>query len=268
MQAFINAASTLVLDVGAKVLGAIALWVIGKWAIGLITRLSERGLTARKLDGTLTRYVISALGVVLNLLLVIMILSVFGIETTSFAAVFAAAGVAIGMAWSGLLSNFAAGVLMIVLRPFRVGDFIQAAGTMGTVEEIGLFVTTVNTMDNVRTFLGNNAIMSGTIQNFTANPFRRVELTAQLAHGANVAQAMELLKAAVAAIPNAKADPKPDVELLTFNLAGPVLAVRPYCHNDHYWQVYFDTNRTIGETLTAAGFPVPETHIHVQGVGR
>lgn len=115
--------------------------------------------------------------------------------------------------------------------------------------------------------MGNNKIFSGNIQNFTANPTRRVELTAQLAHSVDPQDAVQRLKAALAEIPNVSKDVGPDVEILTFNLAGPVLAVRPHCHNDHDWQVYFDTNRTITEVFGPAGYPVPENHYRLQGPG-
>ena len=146
-------------------------------------------------------------------------LSVFGIETTTFAGLLAAAGVAIGMAWSGLLSNFAAGIFLILLRPFKVDDFIEAGGVMGTVKEIGLFVTAIDTMDNVRVFVGNNAVFSGNIKNFHTNEFRRVDLVAQLPHGVDPRQAIEKLKVALDAIPNTVN--KSDVEILEFTLAGP-----------------------------------------------
>ena len=176
---------------------------------------------------------------------------------STFAALIAAAGVAIGMAWSGLMSNFAAGAFLVVLRPFKVGDFVTVGGVTGTVREIGLFATSLDTPDNVLTVVGNNKIFSDTIQNFTANPFRRVELKAQLAGTTDAMAAIALLKEKVAAIPNVLAEPAVDVEILEFTLVGPVLAVRPYCHNDNYWQVYFDTNRTIRDSFGAAGFAAP-----------
>jgi small conductance mechanosensitive channel len=120
-------------------------------------------------------------------------------------------------------------------------------------------------LDNVRNIVGNAKIFGDVIQNFSTNPYRRVELTAQLAHGVEVHAAMDLLKKALAQIPNVMTTPAPDVEILTFNLAGPVLAVRPYCHNKDYWQVYFDTNRLIKNTFTAAGFAVPEQHYMIRG---
>jgi small conductance mechanosensitive channel len=192
-------------------------------------------------------------------------LGFFGVETTSFAALLAAAGVAVGMAWSGMLANFAGGVFLVILQPFKVGDFVTAAGVSGTVEEIGLFATILKTPDNVKTMVGNGKVFGDTIQNFSANPYRRVELTAQVAHGVDPAAAIALLKPALAKLPNVIAEPAPDVEILTFNPMGAVLAVRPYCNNQHYWQVYFDANRLIRDTFTRAGFPVPEQHYALRG---
>jgi small conductance mechanosensitive channel len=139
----------------------------------------------------------------------------------------------------------------------KVGDFVTVAGVTGTVTELGLFTTTINTPDNVQTIVGNNKIFSDNIQNFTHNSFRRVDLTCQLAGAADHQAAMQLLRDKIAGVPNVLAEPKVDVEILDFTLVWPVLAVRPYCHNDHYWQVYFDTNKTIREALGEAGFPAP-----------
>jgi small conductance mechanosensitive channel len=228
----------------------------------------QKALSKQKVDPTVLRYVGSAITVTLNIILVIAILGYLGMQTTTFAALLAAVGLAIGMAWSGLLANLAAGAFIIVLRPFKVGDFICAGGVTGTVTEIGLFATAINTPDNVLTLVGNNKIFSDNIQNFTHNPFRRVELKAQLSGAADWKAAVALLKDKIAAIPNVLETPAVDVEILEFNLVGPVLAVRPYCHNENYWQVYFDTNRTIKDALGEAGFPAPmpaQTVIFQQG---
>jgi small conductance mechanosensitive channel len=254
----------LLIALGIKVLEALALWIVGRWLIGLSIRLIGRVMTKQKIDPTLIRYINNTVAAILNIVLVVAILGFFGVETTSFAALLAAAGVAIGMAWSGLLGNFAAGVFLIILQPFKVGDFVVAGGVMGTVEEVGLFVTSINTLDNVRSIIGNGKIFGDVIQNFSTNAFRRVDLTAQLSHGVDPHQAMAILKAGLAKIPNVMADPAPSVEILTFNLAGPVLAVCPFCNNKDYWQVYFDTNALIKDSFTTAGFAVPEQHYMVR----
>lgn len=253
-------ASAIIAKVGLQILGAIALFIAGRWLIGLAVRLMSAALNRQNVDPTLIRYLGSIVTVALNIILVVAILGYFGVETTSFAALIAAMGIAIGAAWGGLLANFAAGAFLIVLRPFKVGDFVTAAGVTGTVDQIGLFATTINTPDNIQSVVGNNKIFSDTIQNFSNNPFRRVDRTAQLAHSVDVADAIARLQAAVAKIPNVLAKPAPDIVILDFNTYGPVLAVRPYCNNEHYWQVYFDTNRVIREEFGAAGYPVPESH--------
>src|SRR6185295_13170576 len=145
-------------------------------------------------DATLQRYIGNIVNVALNIVLVVAILGYFGVETTSFAALIAGMGVAIGAAWAGLLANFAAGAFLIVLRPFKVGDYVKAAGLEGTVKEIGLFATTILTPDNISSFVGNNKIFGDTIQNFSASSYRRVERTAQLAHTVDVQDAVRRLK--------------------------------------------------------------------------
>lgn len=248
------------IDFGTKIVGAIVLWIIGRWVIGLITGLLRKLLAKNgKVDATLAHYLASILSTVLTLLLVLAILQVFGVQTTSFAALLAGLGLAIGTAWGGLLAHFAAGIFMQLLRPFKVGDFVTAGGVTGTVKELGLFGTTIITPDNVTTIVGNNKIFSDTISNFSALPVRRVELTAKIANGVDPIDAANRLRAAIARIPNVATEPAPDIEVLSFTPEGPLLCVRPYTHNGTYWQVYFDTNRAIIETFREAGYPTPET---------
>ncbi|MCC7499779.1 MAG: mechanosensitive ion channel family protein [Bryobacterales bacterium] len=241
--------------IGLQILGAIVLYIIGRWLINLVVRAVRRMLAAQKVEPTVLRFAGNTIAVLLNITLVVAILGYFGVQTTTFAALIAALGLAIGTAWAGLLANFAAGAFLLVLRPFKVGDFISAGGVVGTVHEIGLFVTTLDTPDNVRTFVGNNKIFSDNIQNFTENPYRRVELTAQISGAANPSLAISHLKDRLKQIPNVAATPEPDVIIQSFTPFGPVLAVRPYCHNDHYWQVYFDGNMAIREVLGSGAFP-------------
>jgi len=225
--------------------------------IGRVIALMQGAMNRNHVDPTLTKYVGSIVAITLNVALALGILGYFGFQTTSFAALLAGAGMAIGAAWSGLLGNFAAGAFMLVLRPFKVGDFVIIGGVTGTVHELGLFGTTLVTPDNVMTIVGNGRVFGDTIQNFSVLPGRRVERTAQIAGGVDVQEALARLRAAVTNIPNVLSTPAPEVNVLDINLVGPVIAVRPYCHTDHYWQVYFDTNEAILRVCKEAGWPAP-----------
>ncbi len=266
LESFKTYAMTTGTDVGLRVLGAILIWIVGRWIIGLLTKMLSAGLVRQKMDATVQRYVLSTVTGLLNIVLVVSILGQFGVQTTSFAAVIAAMGFAIGTAWSGLLAHFAAGVFILVLKPFKVGDLIEAGDTLGTVVEIGPFVTKVNTLDNVLTMIGNNKIFSGNIQNFSANAYRRVDITHIFNHNVNPQEVMQMLKERVAAIPNVLKTPAPDVEILEFHLSGVTMVVRPYCDNAHYWQVYFDTNRVIAEFSSEKGYGIPEQHLAIRNM--
>jgi small conductance mechanosensitive channel len=212
----------------------------------------------RRFDATLASYVGTSAGILLQVLLFIAVLGVLGIETTSFAALLAAAALAIGAAWAGLLSNFAAGVFLLVFRPFKVGDMIAAVGITGTVREIGMFVTSVVTADNVVTYVANSRLFADNVQNFSATPFRRVDITVQLLPGMDSEEVTMRLRQRLRQIPHLLDTPAPIVEIVSFSVVGesiaPVLAVRPCCRNEHYWQIYFDTTRAIQETCV---------HVHV-----
>ncbi|MBK6462268.1 MAG: mechanosensitive ion channel family protein [Myxococcales bacterium] len=250
-------------EIGLKLIAALLMWIVGVWLIAFVDKIVGKSLKARKVEETLTTYISAALTAMLKIALALGVLGYLGVQTTTFAALLGAAGVAIGMAWSGLLAHFAAGAFLVVLRPFKVGDFVEAGGVTGTVEEVGLFVTKINTMDNVATLIGNSKVFGDTIKNYTANKVRRVELTAQLDHTGDTTKAIEILKEALSKIPNVASSPAPEVNIVTFTLAGPVLSVRPYCHNDHYWQVYFETNAAIRNELGKAGYAVPQQHLQV-----
>lgn len=247
----------LLLDFGFKLLGGIILWVIGQRVIGFVQIIIRRSFRGKTVDPTVINYLVSFVGITLRITLVIAILSFLGIQTTSFAALLAAGGVAIGAAWGGILANFAAGLFLIVFRPFRVGDYICAAGVTGIVCEIGLFSTTMNTQDNVMTIVSNNKLFGNNIENYSTNSYRRIDLSFQLDSSVDVEQAIATLQSKIAQIPHVMADPAPVVDILALNPTGTVLAIRPCCHNDYYWQVYFATNRTIYHTFGNAGTPPP-----------
>jgi small conductance mechanosensitive channel len=223
-----------------KILGALVLWLVGRWLIAVALRVLSRAMSRQSFDQTLVRYLRTGVSALLNVVLIVAILGYFGVETTSFAALLAAGGVAIGVAWGGLLANFTAGAFLVFLRPFKVGDVVTAGGVTGTVDTISLFGTTINTPDN-----------------YSANPYRRVDLTATISHAVDHREAIRLLKERIASIPNVCTTPVPEVDVLQFTPAGPLLCVRPYCSNDDCWQVYFDANRTIREAFDAAGYPAP-----------
>ncbi len=251
--------STTASELAIKVVASIAFWIIGRWLISRVIGIIQAGMSRSNVDPTLTKYLGSIVAIALNIALVLGILGYFGIQTTSFAAMLAGAGVAIGAAWSGLLGNFAAGAFMLVLRPFKVGDFVSIGGVVGTVRELGLFGTAILTPDNVLTIVGNGKIFGDTIQNFSAMPVRRVDRIAQLANGVDPLDAIARFKAAVAQIPNVSKDMPPEVNLIDFKLEGPQIAIRPYTHTNHYWQVYFDTNEAIVKVCQEAGWPVPSS---------
>ena len=257
MQSIQTFLSTTATELAIKILAAIAFWIVGRWLIGWVIGLMQAAMGRNNVDPTLTKYLGSIIAIALNIALVLGILGYFGIQTTSFAAMLAGAGVAIGAAWSGMLGNFAAGAFMLVLRPFKVGDFVSVAGLTGTVHELGLFGTTLVTPDNVMTIVGNGKIFADPIQNYSALPERRVERTAQLAGGVDTTDAVARLTAAVLQVANVSKTRPPEVSVLDINLVGPVIAVRPYTHTDNYWQVYFDTNQAILHTAREAGWPAP-----------
>ena len=265
IETFLRTTAT---ELALKVLAAIAFWVIGRWLIGRVLVMLQAAMNRNEIDPTLTKYLGSIIAVALNIALVLGILGYFGIQTTSVAAMLAGAGIAIGAAWSGMLGNFAAGAFMLVLRPFKVGDFVQVAGITGTVHELGLFGTTLITPDNVLTLVGNGKIFSDNIMNYSSRPTRRVERVMQVAGAVDPLEAITRLRTAVAAVANVASEPAPEVSLLETNLLGHVIAVRPYCHTDHYWQVYFDTNEAMVRVAKEAGWPAPTPAtkmIQVQG---
>lgn len=184
--------------IAIKVVGALVLYMVGRWLISLAVDIMSRVLTARNFDPTLQRFLANILGVVLNVVLVVAILGYFGMQTTSFAALLAGVGLAVGAAWSGLLGNFAAGAFLIIFRPYKVGDYVVAGGIEGTFTEIGVFNNIITSPDNVQPIVGNGKVSGDTIKNFSTHSYRRVERTAQLAFGVDPLDAIVRLKPALA----------------------------------------------------------------------
>jgi small conductance mechanosensitive channel len=240
-----------------KLGGAFVLWFVGRAVINGFQRVLSMTLRKRELDATLIRYVESLFSGILTILLLLALLGLMGVETTSFAALLAAAGIAIGSAWAGLLGNFAAGVFLLVLRPFRVGDEINAGGVTGLVHEIGLFVTAIDTQDNLRIFVGNSRLFGDNIINYSHHPHRRLIIKVPLIHGSDVQAVRRALAERVAAVPDVLAQPAVSIEVVEFTLAGPVLAVQAWCKPGHANAVQDGMGHAIQEAVTAAGYAVP-----------
>mgnify|MGYP001611586066 CR=1 FL=1 len=232
-----------------KVAVAIVLYMIGRWLIDFAVRMVSRVLTAREFDPTLQRYIANILSVVLNVLLIVAILGYFGLQTTSFAALLAGVGLAVGAAWSGLLGNFAAGAFLIIFRPYKVGDYVIAAGVEGVVMEIGMFETVINTPENVMTVVGNSKVSNDVIQNFSANTYRRVAAKAFVPLGTDPLAVMAEIERGVAGLPNVLATPAPEVQIAEFTDRGTFISVQPCSRIADFPQVTADTNRFIAEMM-------------------
>ena len=253
----------ILVPAGMKLIAAVAIWVIGGMVIRGILAGLDRAMKLQRIDITLIRYVRSFLSVLLKIALILGILGFIGIETTSFAALLAAAGIAIGTAWSGLLSNFAAGVFLVVLRPFKLGDSVLIATVSGVVREIGLFGTTLDTADGVRVLVGNSRVFSENIVNYSANPLRRVDLRVQLGNGADAAAVMERLRSAVSGIEHVVSSPAPVVEIIDINAIGPVIGVRPQVPNEFHAKVFFEGQRMLAQAVDVSELPPSDTRTAV-----
>ena len=252
-QALIDSLIVKATEVGLNLLKGVAIWVIGRWLIKFAVDMMAKQMEHRKIDATIVGYARSTVGASMNIVLAVVLLGVFGIETTSFAAFVAGAGLAIGAAWGGLLSNLAAGAFLIVLRPFKTGDTISAGGVTGTVVEIGLFVTTFLTPDNVITYVGNSKILSSTVKNYSASDSRRVELVGNLKRSKDLEKTMAQVRERLFQVPNVLAIPAPEVNVSAFDEHCCTLAIRPYTHSDNFFQVQFDATNAMRDLLDGAG---------------
>lgn len=253
-----------IIDILIKIGGAILALLIGRWLIGYAVQAVDKTLRTQRVDPTLIRYSVSTTTVLLNVGLIIAILGFFGFETTTFAALLAGAGLAVGAAWGGLLANFAAGVFLVILHPFKVGDLISAGGVKGRVTEIGMFVTTIKTSDNVINYVGNNKIFSDNIENFSETRFRKAECRVQLGYDVDIHEAIDTFKKKLSEVDGVLTDPAPEFDVVRISRFGPVLQISPACHPSDYNRVVSDTNLKILEALQNAGVTSPVQNISVQ----
>lgn len=232
-------------EIAIKLGGAIILWLVGRFVIKLALKAIAASLVRSKVDKTLAKWIGAIANLMSNFLLAMAVLSIFDVETTSFAALLAAAGLAIGAAWAGLLSNFAAGVFLILFKPFKVGDLVTVGGISGRVTEIGVFATTVITIDNVVTIVGNGAISTAVISNYSENDFQVLEVTAQLKPGDNVIVILESLRLELATFPQVLSIPAPILAVLEVNEHGPKIIIRLSCQIEHMQDVRYLINAAI-----------------------
>ncbi len=250
---------------GLQALGAIVILIVGKVAAGIAANLSERGLTRAKVDKALVGFLGSLVRYGVLTFAVIAALANFGIQTTSFVTVLGAAGLAVGLALQGSLSNFAAGVLILLFRPFGLGDFVEAGGVAGAVQQIGILTTVLTSPDNKKIIVPNSQIMGGTIVNYSANDTRRVDLTVGVGYGDDLGKAKAVLEKIVQDHPKVLPDPAPVIEVAELGDSSVNFVVRPWVKTPDYWEVYFDLNRTIKETFDREGvsIPFPQRDVHL-----
>ena len=252
------------LDLGKRILAALIIFIIGRLIISFINKMVARVLQRRKVDAGVQTFVRSLVNILLMILLVIAVISKLGVETTSFAALLASAGVAVGMALSGNLQNFAGGLIILIFRPYKVGDWIEAQGVSGSVKEIQIFHTILTTADNKVVYIPNGAASSGTIVNYSREDTRRVDWTVGVEYGEHFDRVEETVRRILAADKRILDTPAPTIALGALDASSVNITIRVWVKNADYWGVYFDVQRAIYEEFNQAGigFPFPQLTIH------
>ncbi len=251
---------------GLNVLGAIVILIVGLMFAGWAQRATHKALSKiNRLDATLRVFFASIVKYLIIVLVILAVLNQFGVQTTSLIALVGAAGLAIGLAVQGTLSNVAAGVMLLIFRPFRVGDYIDAGGQSGTVRELGLFLTEMNTPDNVRISVPNASIWGSAIKNYSFNPTRRVDLVVGIAYEDDIGKAMASISAVISGDERAHQDPAPLVAVTELADSSVNLVVRVWCEAGNYWPLRFALTKAIKERLDADGItiPFPQHHVHI-----
>jgi small conductance mechanosensitive channel len=253
---------------GLKAVMAIVIFVIGRIVARVLRNSLRAGLRRGKVEETLVSFASNLTYALLMVMVIIAVLNQLGIQTTSFIAILGAAGLAVGLALQGSLANFAAGILMIIFKPFKVGDFIDAAGTMGTVEEIEIFTTNMRTPDNKLIIVPNNQITNGIITNFSAKETRRVDLVVGVSYGDDLNKVKAVLEDILTKDERVLDEPAPTVAVLQLGESSIDFAVRPWVNTGDYWATLFDLNKTIKERFDAEGIsiPFPQRDVHLSQV--
>lgn len=255
-------------DYGARILFAVAIFAIGRWVVGLVSRMVRRLMDRHKIDPVLTQFTGSMIYFGLLSMVVLASLEKLGIQTTSFVALIGAAGLAVGLALQGSLSNFAAGVLIIIFRPFKLGDYIEGGGTAGVVKEISILTTVLATPDNKKIIVPNSAVMGGNITNYSAHETRRLDLVFGVSYSDDLPKVKRILEELVAADSRCLKDPEPTVGVLALADSSINFAVRPWVRTGDYWSVFFDMNLKVKQRFDAEGIsiPFPQRDVHLYPV--
>lgn len=264
VQELINKGIDLGVEAGKSIIIAIIIYFVGKGLISLINRMLVGMMVRKNIDPAIQSFTKSLVNIMLMVLLVISVVSALGVNTTSFAALLASAGVAVGMALSGNLQNLAGGIVILLFRPFRVGDYIEAQGTGGTVTEIQIFHTILTTADNKKIYLPNGALSSGNITNYSKEPLRRVDFTVGVEYGEDIDKVRKALSDILSMDERVLQEPAPVIVLGSLADSSVNMSVRVWVKSENYWSVYFETNEKIYNEFNRLGinFPYPQLTIH------
>ena len=251
---------------GVQVILALTIFIVGKWVAKKIANIVQRVLAKNNVDPAIQHFVGSLVSWVLIIFVVIASLGQLGIQTASFVAIVGAAGLAVGLALQGSLANFAAGVLILIFRPFKVGDFIEVAGVSGVVQKIQIFTTELHSPDNKKIIVPNGGVISGNITNYSANDTRRVDLVFGVGYGDDINAAKAVLQSVVAAEPKVLEDPAPTIAVVELADSSVNLVCRPWVNTADYWDVYFNITEAAKKALDAQGISIPfpqrDLHLH------
>ncbi len=258
---WVNTAIEYGTEYGIKLITAIVIWIVGKWIINKLVKIFKKVISkSPNMDTTLEKFLSNLVRTILLVLLIIAILGQLGIDTASFAAILAAAGLAVGLALQGSLSNFAGGVLIMLFKPFKVGDLIEAQGEVGVVKEIQIFTTQLATPDNKLVIIPNGTLSNGNIKNYTELGQIRVDLTIGVSYDADIKQTKEVLMSAMMSQDKVLKDPAPTVNMGELADSSVNYVVRPWATPENYWDVYFQTIENCKVELDKAGIEIPYPH--------
>jgi small conductance mechanosensitive channel len=261
MEEYIKEFKAVLIEYAPKIVTALVLLIVGLFLIKFMINSAKKIMNKRGVDITLQKFLGNLVSWVLKVLLFVVVISKLGIETTSFAAIIAAAGLAVGLALQGSLANFAGGVLIMIFKPFRIGDLIEAQGEIGVVKDIQIFTTKLIGLSNKEIIIPNGVLSNGTILNYTTEGTRRVDLVIGVSYDADIKKTKEVLLNVLTAHPKVLKAPAPAVTVSELAESSVNFAVRPWCNSADYWDVYFEITEQSKLALDKAGIEIPYPHI-------